>query len=237
GATVKNQGSATSTGTTLRYYRSTDSAISTADTLLSTQSVAALQPNATAEQTLNVTAPTAPGTYWIGACVDSVNGEANIENNCSTGIQITVQNQTYPDLVVTSLQVTSFSADSIEYSYTIKNIGDGAANLEGPTSEDDDNVSIKAFLSHDTNFNNTGDIPAGETIIGVSPLGYLEPGETYSGSFGASAMVDITTTPYLVLMVDWGGVVNEEDESNNTLAIKIKDKFPWILFYPAIHKK
>ncbi len=228
--TVKNQGSATSTDTMLQYYLSSDSTISTEDTLLSAQPVDSLQPNTIAEKTLNTTAPDTPGTYWIGACIDSVSEEQNTDNNCSNAVKITVSaEENKPDLVVASLHVTHFSTDSIQYTYTIKNIGDRAANLEG--------ISIKAFLSHDTSFDNTEDIPAGETIIGTSPPGYLEPGETYSGSFAASATVDINTTPYLVLMADSGAVVDEKDESNNTLAIKIENKFPWILFYPAIYNK
>ncbi|MCI5144342.1 MAG: hypothetical protein D3923_02165 [Candidatus Electrothrix sp. AR3] len=126
-----------------------------------------------------------------------------------------------PDLVVTSLKVTSVTSDSIEYSYTIKNIGAVPANLDGPTAENFDNVSVQALLSADTLFDNSGDIPAGGTVIGISPLGDLDPGETFNGSFAASAVVDTSATPYLVLKVDWGDVVDESDENNNTLAEKI----------------
>jgi hypothetical protein len=135
-----------------------------------------------------------------------------------------------PDLVVTSLKVTSFSPDSIQYAYTIKNIGTGPANLDGPTAEDSDNVSVQAYLSADTVFNNTGDIAAGGTILGNSPLGTLAPGETFSGSFGASATVDPSATPYLVLKVDWGSVVDESNEDNNTRAVKIAPK----MILPAV---
>lgn len=129
-----------------------------------------------------------------------------------------------PDLVITSLKVTSFSPDSIQYTYTIKNIGTSPANLDGPTAEDSDNVSVQAYLSADTVFNNAGDIAAGGTILGSSPLGNLEPGETFTGSFGASATVDPSATPYLILKVDWGSVVDEANEDNNTRAVKIAPK-------------
>ena len=128
-----------------------------------------------------------------------------------------------PDLIATSLTVTSFTANSIQYDYTIKNVGTVSANLDGPTGENHDNVNIQAFLSSDTVFNNSGDIEAGGTILGVSPLGELAPGESFSGSFGASATVDTSVTPYLTLMVDWGGVVDESDETNNTIAITIEE--------------
>ena len=44
-------------------------------------------------------------------------------------------------------------------------------------------------------FNNAGDVAAGGTILGISPLGALEPGESFSGTFGASVSVDPSLTP------------------------------------------
>ncbi|MEM7127434.1 MAG: CARDB domain-containing protein [Chloroflexota bacterium] len=127
-----------------------------------------------------------------------------------------------PDLIVESLAVDSFTADSISYSYTIKNVGEGAANLDGPTDSNSDNVSVQAFLSDDTVFNNRGDVAAGGTILGVSPLGMLNPGETFSGSFSASPAVDPATMAYLTLKIDWGESTEESDEDNNTLAVLIQ---------------
>jgi hypothetical protein len=127
-----------------------------------------------------------------------------------------------PDLVVTSLSVTSYTLTSIAYNYTIKNIGTASANLDGPTPANEDNVSVQAYLSADTIFNNTNDIAAGGTILGNSPLGNLAPGATFSGSFSASAPVDPSVTPYLTLMVDWEDVVDESNETNNTAATLIE---------------
>lgn len=132
-----------------------------------------------------------------------------------------------PDLVVTSLTVDSVHPDAtdgynITYSWTIKNVGATPANLDGPTSVDSDNVAVQAYLSADTVFNNGGDVPAGGTILGVSPLGALAPGESRSGSFGCTCVVDVSATPYLTLKVDWGDVVAESDEANNTLAVLIE---------------
>ena len=126
-----------------------------------------------------------------------------------------------PDLVVSALEVTSWTSNSIQYAGTIKNVGAAPADLDGPTGADSDNVSIQAFFSADTVFNNAGDIPAGGTILGSSPLGTLQPGETRTFSFGASAGVNPSTHPYLVLKVDWGEVVAESDELNNALAVAI----------------
>ena len=90
-ATVRNQGSGDADRTTLRYYRSTDSHISTSDTQVDTDSVTSLDPNESDEEWDSLTAPSTPGTYYYGACVDSVTDESNTSNNCSTAIRITVQ--------------------------------------------------------------------------------------------------------------------------------------------------
>jgi hypothetical protein len=133
-----------------------------------------------------------------------------------------------PDLIVMTLTVDGVTPNSISYSYTIQNIGDGPADLEGPTGSVPDNVSVQAFLSHDTIFNNADDVAAGGTVVVFSsPAGVLNPGETLSGSFGSgfntppAPTADPCDYEYLVMKVDWGEVEAESDEANNTLAAPI----------------
>jgi hypothetical protein len=155
-------------------------------------------------------------TPYLVLMVDSGNvvAESNERNN-TLATPVVAK----PDLIVSALSVTSWTANTISYRYTIKNIGTGPANLDGPTSANADNVSVQAYLSRDTIFANSDDIPAGGTIIGNSPLGVLNPGDTFTGFFSASAKVNNDITPYLVLKVDFGNVVAESDETNNTLAV------------------
>ena len=87
--TVRNQGGAAADATTLRFYESFDSSITSLDTQLDTTSVGSLEPDATTEVSVTVTA-FALGTYYYGACIDEVANETNIENNCSTGVSVTV---------------------------------------------------------------------------------------------------------------------------------------------------
>ena len=89
-ATVRNRGTGTSTATTLRYYRSTDSTISTSDTQVGTDEVSALSRQATSDETITLTAPAAAGTYYYGACVGPVSGEPYTDNNCSSAVRVTV---------------------------------------------------------------------------------------------------------------------------------------------------
>ena len=93
-ATLRNSGTGESAATTLRYYRSTDDVISTADTQLGRANRNPLAPNATLRRYLLVTAPTTPGTYHYGVCVDSVTDESDTANNCSQAVSVTVTRPT-----------------------------------------------------------------------------------------------------------------------------------------------
>ena len=90
-ATVHNQGDEEAASTTLRYYRSSDSTISSSDTQVGTDTVSSLNASGTSPESISVTAPTSAGTYYYGACVNSVSGEDNTSNNCSSGVRVTVQ--------------------------------------------------------------------------------------------------------------------------------------------------
>ena len=95
-ATVANSGDWQSNGTTLRYYRSTDATITTADTEVGTDVVDGLlyPPHggqwAKSSESIDLTAPSTVGTYYYGACVDSVTGESDTTNNCSSSVTVTV---------------------------------------------------------------------------------------------------------------------------------------------------
>ena len=89
-ATVRNQGNGSSASTTLRYYQSSNSTISTSDTQVGTDSVSGLSASGTSAESISLTAPPSAGTYYYGACVNSVTGESDTGNNCSTGVRVTV---------------------------------------------------------------------------------------------------------------------------------------------------
>ena len=92
-ARVRNRGTVASGTTTLRYYRSTDSKITTSDTQVGTDSVSGLAAFGASAQSIGVTvtAPDIPGTYYYyGACVDADSDETITTNNCSSSVKITV---------------------------------------------------------------------------------------------------------------------------------------------------
>ena len=91
-AKVRNDGNGTSPATTLRYYQSTDETIEASDTEVGTEAVPELTASASFDGgVVEVTAPSSPGTYYYGVCVDAVAGESDTTNNCSSsGIRIEV---------------------------------------------------------------------------------------------------------------------------------------------------
>src|SRR6184192_787057 len=113
------------------------------------------------------------------------------------------------DLVISSLSAKFIAPNKVQYSWTITNVGTGSVNLDGPTADNSDNLKVQAVVSKDTVFGNAGDVPAGGTIIGVSPLGNLAPGASRSGTFTATVQANFTQLPHLVLKVDPGNVVAE----------------------------
>ena len=94
--TVHNQGDEQAAATMLHYYRSNNSTITASDTEVGTDAIDALDASATSAASIALTAPTGVsaevGIYY-GACVDSVGGESNTDNNCSSAVRITVGGQ------------------------------------------------------------------------------------------------------------------------------------------------
>ncbi len=89
-ATVRNRGIAAAEATTLRYYLSSDTTITTSDTAIGTDPVDELAASAESAESITLLARSAEGTYYYGACVDAVAGELKTENNCSAPVRVHV---------------------------------------------------------------------------------------------------------------------------------------------------
>ena len=90
--TVQNQGDQQAAATMLRYYRSNNATITVGDTEVGTGAVDALAASSTSEQSIELAASVGVERYY-GACVASVDGESNTDNNCSSAVKITVSGQ------------------------------------------------------------------------------------------------------------------------------------------------
>ena len=100
-ATTRNAGEADASATTLRYYRSEDTTITRSDTQVGMDALEALAASRTGLESIDLTAPTAPGTYHYGACADPVPDEASTSNNCSAAVTVAVtEPPAVPRLVV-----------------------------------------------------------------------------------------------------------------------------------------
>ena len=199
-ATVRNGGADDAPATTLRFYRSTDATITTSDTVVGTDAVAALAGAATASARLAVTVPATPGTYYYGACVDAVADEADTTNNCSTAEVEVVERPLPPDLIVEHADVTPSSVsarDRFVITVRVRNRGEGDSPVS-PTLRY--YYSVDAAISSD-------DTEVGTDFIG--PLAasastdeaHFRNASSYGGTYYYGACV--------------GTVPQETDTSNN----------------------
>ena len=202
-ATVRNDGDAT----TLRFYRSPDATITTADTEVGTGAVAQLAASASASDSVSLTAPATPGTYFYGACVDTVTDESDPTNNCSTAVPVNVpaavpavpQMQAQPDLVVVEPSVSDRAPTpgaTFTLSATVRNDGEGASAA----------TTLRYYQSPDAT------ITTSDTEVGTREVAALAA----SGSSRTS--VDVTApatagTYYYGACVD--AVTDESDATNN----------------------
>ena len=130
-AVVVNDGNQPSAATTLRYYRSADSTISTADTEVGTDTVSGLAASGgTSEESISLTVPADAGVYYYGACADRVTGESDIGNNCSVSVTISVG--LLADLEVSRAELhyplfIAFVGDAISMTVDVTNNGPGAS--------------------------------------------------------------------------------------------------------------
>ena len=160
--TVTNAGDAQSEATTLRYYRSTDSTITTSDTAQGSESVVALAAAGASVHWGGMTAPTEAGTYYYGACVDSVTGESDTTDNCSLSVTVTVS-EPAPDLAVLGIDASDGveTGESFRIGVTVQNLGDGQSAattlrwLQVTTGASDTELgtdAIRALNLHQANF-------------------------------------------------------------------------------------
>ncbi len=195
-ATVRNDGSASSAATTLRYYRSTDATVTTSDTQVGTDEVGALAASGTSSESVSLTTPSTPGTYYYGACVDAVMGESDTTNNCSSSVQVTV---TAPDLVVGTPSVTDSTPDAgatFTLSATVRN--DGSASSAATT--------LRYYRSTDAT------VTTSDTQVDTDEVGALAASGTSDESVSLTAP-STAGTYYYGACVD--AVTGESDTTNN----------------------
>ena len=195
-ATVSNGGTGESAATTLRYYRSTDATISTTDTRVGTDQVVELAGSGSAGQSVDLTAPSTPGIYYYGACVDAVAGELDTTNNCSPSVTVTTLQ---PDLVVKSPAVNKSNPETdaqFTLSVTVENDGEGES----------DSAILRYYSSTDAT------VTTSDTQVGTESLAGLAAAATSRQSVDLTAS-STPGTHYYGACVD--AVTDESDTTNN----------------------
>ena len=194
---VRNQGTGRSDFTDLRYYRSSDSTISTSDTEVGTDSVSGLNASASGDESISLTAPSTSGTYYYGACVDALSDESSTTNNCSTAVQLTVGAAPAPDLVVESPTVsdnTPAAGASFTLSVAVRNQGTGVSG----------STTLRYYRSSDSTIS-TSDTPVGtDSVSGLAASGSgaesinvtapSDPGNYYYGACVVAVSGESSTT-------------------------------------------
>ena len=201
-ATVSNTGSGESPAPTLRYYRSTDATITTTDTEVGTDAVGALAASGSSAQSISLTAPATAGTYYYGACVDTVTDESDTTDNCSSSVQVDVEAPKYPDLKVGAPSVSDdrpAAGASFTLSATVSNTGSG----ESPAT------LLRYYRSTDST------ITSSDTEVGTDAVGVLSASGTSAQSISLTAPATAGTY-YYGACVD--AVTDESDTTDNCSA-------------------
>ena len=210
-ATVKNGGCAYSVETTVRYYRSLDSTITTSDSPEGTDDIGQLNGTGLvydpegSSQSIDLNAPATPGTYYYGACVDSVTRESNTTNNCSTSVVVTVSASSGADLVVSSISVDDAGVGpgtAFTLSGTVTNVGGVGAAA----------TTLRYYRSTDAS------ISTSDTEVGSDSVGELAAAGTSDQSISLTAPSD-TGTYYYGACVD---AVTDEAVTNNNCSSAVK---------------
>ena len=168
-ATVRNQGGDEPEPTVLFYYSSTDATITSDDTQISAD-VVNLETSNVAMKSLSLTAPEEAGTYYYGACVQSVSGEHNTDNNCSDAVRVTVSSDFVytptPEPVGTwtieSVDISGLSDAFVEY---MIRIGLSRTTAEEQVKEIFPEEDFKEAFGGEMHFNTDGSY-SGENEIG-----------------------------------------------------------------------
>ena len=204
-ATVKNRG----LGTPLRsgklnYYRSSNEIIRDNDIKVGSDTISKLDTGETGDEWIRLTAPTAPGVYYYGACVD-LRYERETGNNCSSAVAITVrdlapqQGPDLSDLIVEPFSVSAATlspAEPFTLNATVRNQGNGRA----------DATTLRYYRSSNTR------ISFSDTEVGSIDISSLNAGNADQRSISLTAPI-ASGTYYYGACVE--GVDTESDTRNN----------------------
>lgn len=212
--TVLNAGGQAAGNFRIGLYLSSDSTVTTSDTLIGYWSVSGVSAGGSYSQSAPFTVNTNTGTYYLGGIVDYLNqvaesgaGESNndsLSSTCSNKLIVTDPPVDKPDLepVSTTHNPCSVTAgSSISVSSQIKNNGPGHAG----------SFEVGIYLSSNST------ITTGDDRIGTYTVGSLSIGATNSETGSYPVPTNLNGTYFVGVIADWNDQVVEENENNNEL--------------------
>ncbi len=201
---LANFGSTTAGASTSGIYLSTDFTITSSDTLLTTDAVAAIAPASSSTESVSFSIPSsfAIGRYYVGVILDVGNAvaESNETNNSSNGANLFYA---LPDLRITYGPTPSrslFAAGAtFNLTYTVSNY---AANA--------DPSICGIYLSTDNK------ITSLDTLLATDSIGTVASYFNADRSLSVTLPADIAIGNYYIgVIADYDNALAERDEANN----------------------
>jgi subtilase family serine protease len=211
--TTINSGNMLAAASTIYYRLSTDTAITSADPLLTgTRPVPALAAGGNSTGTVTVRIPliVAPGAYYLGACADATNvvAESSETDNCRVSTT-TIQATVHPDLRISSLSDPPALAPvggRFSVSDTTLNQGIGPAGASTTAYRLSTDATITSTDPLLTGSRSVPSLAAGVSFIGFSSMVTI-PSNLALGTYYLGACADDTNV-----------VVEPDGEMNNCRA-------------------
>ena len=118
---IENRGASEAPPTTLSYYSSRDSTITVNDRAVGTDLVRGLAASETSTNSIRLTAPSTAGTYYYGACVDSVSDDGNTASHCSDAAAVKVSVPEEPPELESEVDMEVASGDTTTWFVGVAN--------------------------------------------------------------------------------------------------------------------
>ena len=215
-ATVRNQGlGEPKYNAILDYYRSSDAYISTRDREVGDDVIRSedLDTNEIAPpESIRLSAPSEPGVYYYGACVDLRN-ESDTDNNCSGGVAITVRETNPSDLVVSLVELSDSTlapGGSFTLEATVSNQGKGTAR---PTT-------LRGYRSANAS------ISTNDTEIGSIQVGSLRANAAETQQIHLTVPLAVGTYYYGVVVDSVGNESNTANNNSAGVALTVENLAP-----------
>ncbi len=175
-ATVTNLGQNASVATTLTFYIDDNAGFTTPTALSTAQAVGALSSNQSQAITASpmLVAPGVMDTYYVRACVAAVVNEADVNNNCSAAVTMTVSSEV--DLTVPEITVTPGSIELGENFMLTAEV----SNLDRSQSAA---TTLTYYIADNAAFTGETAIGVGESVSPVAGFGSVSvPQQTVTDS-------------------------------------------------------